>query len=343
MAKDIKKIILEQLLKRKEIRVADMVKITKFSRAYVNRFFQELKNEGKISLIGKANKSRYVLASNARKIKKDILAINRILKNKGLSEDIILDEIKKESGIFNNLPQNASNIMDYAFTKMLNNAIDHSRSKEITVSMSRENGLISFEVIDFGVGIFNNIMSERKLNNKMEAIQDLLKGKQTTNPREHSGEGIFFTSKSADIFWIQSSRKKLIFDNIARDVFIKDAPETKGTKITFELSEKTKKELNDTFKEFSGEAFEFNKTKVRVDLFKMDNSYISRSQARRILAGLEKFKEIVLDFKGVDTVGQGFADEVFRVWQSNHQKKVIKYQNANENVLFMIKRAQESE
>ena len=34
--------------------------------------------------------------------------------------------------------------------------------------------------------------------------------------------------------------------------------------------------------------------------------------------GLERFREVVLDFAGVDAIGQGFADEVFRVWARAH-------------------------
>jgi len=68
--------------------------------------------------------------------------------------------------------------------------------------------------------------------------------------------------------------------------------------------------------------------------------YISRSQARRILVGLEKFKTIMLDFKDVKVVGQGFSDEVFRIWKMRHPEINIISQNVNENVNFMIKRAQ---
>lgn len=339
MAKDIKETILEQLSKKKRIKVADIIKATGFSREYINRFFQELRKNGKITLIGRANKAHYVLASRAKRAKKDILSINRILKNKNLSEDRVLEDIKENSGIFSGLSMNMANIIDYAFTEMLNNAIEHSKSKDIIVSVWRDKNIINFGVIDYGVGIFNNIMTERKLSNEMEAIQDLLKGKQTTDPRIHSGEGIFFTSKTADRFSIRGSGKKLIFDNIVNDIFIKDIASIKGTKVNFEISMNSKKELNKIFREYSGKAFKFSKTKVKVDLFKIDNSYISRSQARRILAGLEKFEEIILDFKNVETIGQGFADEVFRVWQKNHPDKKIEYQNANENVLFMIKRA----
>ncbi len=38
-------------------------------------------------------------------------------------------------------------------------------------------------------------------------------------------------------------------------------------------------------------------------------------------------------------IGQGFADEVFRVWKKAHPKVEIKAENTNDDVKFMIKRA----
>ena len=93
------------------------------------------------------------------------------------------------------------------------------------------------------------------------------------------------------------------------------------------------------FKEYTDESFKFAKSKVTVRLFEPGGSYVSRSQARRILAGLEKFKTIIMDFKDVETVGQGFADEVFRVWKQRYPDIKVVPKNTNENVLFMIKRA----
>lgn len=338
---DIQQIILKKLKKNKKIKVAEVVKATGFSRAYINRFFQKLKNEGKIALVGKANNAQYVIADKKKilKAKKFILKAQRILKNRNLEEDLILDEIKQETGIFLSLPKNISNILDYAFSEMLNNAIVHSNSKKIGIKMERAGNNISFEVRDWGVGIFNNIMKKKRLKNEFEAIQDLLKGKQTTAPKEHTGEGIFFTSKAGEMLVIQSSAKKIIFNNILDDIFVKDVKKTAGTKVNFLISIKSKTRLGDIFKKYSEGAFTFNTTQTKVFLYKLDSDFISRSQARRILTGLEKFKKIILDFKDVDTVGQAFADEVFRVWKKRQPNIRIEYKNANNNIIFMIKRA----
>ncbi len=323
------------------MRASDIVLKTGLSRAYINRFFKELQDEGKVILVGKANQACYLFAHQAGVLaaKRRILNVHRILKNKNLLEDAVLDEIKRSSGIFFKLPQNIARVLDYSFTEILNNAIEHSRSKTIEIFMKREHADIRFDVIDRGVGIFNNIMQKKKLKNELEAIQDLTKGKQTTVPKEHTGEGIFFTSKVADVLTFQSSIKKLIFHNILGDIFIRDIKKVKGTKVTFVIRLNSKNNLTKVFKEYSNKSFEFSRTKVVIKLYKIDTEYISRSQARRVLSGLEKFKEIILDFKSVDTVGQAFTDEVFRVWRTHYPSIRIKYENANKNILFMIKRA----
>jgi len=338
---DIELFILKRIKEKGKIKAADIVKVTGFSRAYINRFFQKLKEEGKIILVGRANKAFYIPADKkiASQAKRSVLSAKKILKNKDLYEDSVLNAIKQDTGIFMSLSKNVSDILDYAFSEMLNNAIEHSKSSKIEIQIKRDNQCVFFSVRDWGVGIFKNIMKKKRLRNELEAIQDLLKGKQTTAPKEHSGEGIFFTSKIADLLTIQSSVKKLIFDNILDDVFIRDIKKTKGTKVSFMISTKSKTNLNRVFNQYSEGAFTFDKTITKISLYKLDSAFISRSQARRVLSGLDKFKKIILDFKGVESVGQAFADEVFRVWQNRHANIEIKYIYANENISFMINRA----
>lgn len=341
MNKDIAASILNLLRSQKEVRAADIIKKTGFSRAYINRFFQALRDEGRIVLIGKANRARYVLADNdaVRTSKASILSITKIIRNRNISEDTVLGGIKRNTGIFDGISPNVSGIAGYAFSEMLNNAIEHSGSRFIKIEMKRDKDCITFGVADNGVGIFNNIRKKKNLASNMEAIQDLLKGKQTTSPEAHSGEGIFFTSRAADILTIRSSEKKLVFNNPLADVFIKDIRKTAGTKVNFSVNVKTKKRLDDIFRKYTDSSFEFSKTGVIVRLYRIGPECISRSQARRIVSGLEKFKTIILDFKGMDTIGQAFSDEIFRVWRSSHPSIEVISKNANDNVEFMIKRA----
>ena len=70
----------------------------------------------------------------------------------------------------------------------------------------------------------------------------------------------------------------------------------------------------------------------------MGGVHVSRSQARRILTNLYKFRSIIFDFDKVPMVGQAFADEIFRVFHNKYPDIKLKAINMNEAVQFMIGR-----
>ena len=219
---------------------------------------------------------------------------------------------------------------------MLNNAIDHSSSEKCFVEASLDQYHLSFVIRDHGIGLFQSIYKKFNLADENAAIGELIKGKTTTWREKHTGEGIFFTSKSADRIGFRSHRIEVIFDNLKKDIFIYERRWIKGTEVNFKISKRSRRKLDVIFAEFAPEEFDyqFDKTKVQVKLFHSD--YVSRSEARRLLHGLEKFKEIILDFSGVKSIGQGFADEVFRVFQNGHPDIVLKKINVSPTLVPII-------
>ena len=263
----------------------------------------------------------------------------------GLEEHSLWANLLSEVKSLNNLSENLNSLLFYVFTEILNNAIEHSKSKRVAISITNQNSLLTISIEDYGIGVFRNVMEQRKLHNEYEAMQDLLKGKTTTNPHSHSGEGIFFSSKAANLFILESYGYTLRVDNSIPDVFFSDvATKKRGTKVTFTFSINTKLHLNQVFSDFVTDIGEvgFDKTNIKIKLFTQGSIYISRSQARRILSGLDKFKTVILDFDRVTTVGQAFADEIFRVFKSNHPDVIIQPINTIEPVQFMIDRVAKS-
>ena len=227
---------------------------------------------------------------------------------------------------------------------MLNNAIEHSTSIRIGIEVSIQKKMLSFIVNDSGIGVFRNIMQKRNLKSELEAIQDLMKGKTTTMPKSHSGEGIFFTSKAGDLFILDSFGYQLIVNNEIPDVFVKKTKKIKrGTQVMFEIYTSSERHLNELFKQYTNltkdSDYGFDKTKIQVKLYTIGSVHISRSQARRVLSGLEKFKIIVFDFDKVPVAGQAFADEIFRVFHNKHPHITLDAVNMNEGVKFMVERA----
>lgn len=80
-------------------------------------------------------------------------------------------------------------------------------------------------------------------------------------------------------------------------------------------------------------------TRTVLALFGLGRDFVSRSEARRLLSGLDAFREVVVDFRDVPGIGQGFADEVFRVWANHHSDVTLIPVNMAETVRFFVERA----
>ncbi|MBI2473655.1 DUF4325 domain-containing protein [Candidatus Uhrbacteria bacterium] len=341
-----KEFIVKKAQEKGVIRTSDFSDVFQLSRQYILQLISQLVQEGKLVKIGSTRSARYVdpnyLAQHPSLLS---TRYHKTLSAKGLEEHKVLDEIEREFYPFRNLPENIKSIFVYAFSEMLNNAIEHSKSEKINVIVSIDHNQLSFTVDDFGIGVYRNIMSERHLHSEIEAIQDLLKGKTTTAPKLHSGEGIFFTSKAGDQFILDSYGYQLIVDNTIPDLFV-TTPKGRmksGTKVIFMINLKEKKHLNDLFRKYSDtmsdEGYGFDKTEIRVRLYTLGGVHISRSQARRVLSGLEKFKIVIMDYSDVPMIGQAFADEIYRVFNNKHPNIRIENEHMNEAVHFMIERS----
>jgi hypothetical protein len=337
---DVTEIILKVASENKKFKTADVVKTleNKVSRQHVSFLIKNLVNEGRLVKGGSTANSVYALPRNANLVRNIIK--KRVLR-RNLKEHEVLDDINRQSIFMRNLKENVRSIFDYSFSEMLNNAIEHSQSEHIELEVAKEKEVLRFTVNDFGIGVFKNVMKQRKLNSELEAIQDLLKGKTTTQPHAHSGEGIFFTSKAADIFILESYGYSLRVDNEIEDVFIEQVkPSKRGTKVSYFINADSRKHLQNIFSRYETDHSnpDFDKTEVQVKLYIFGTIYISRSQARRVLTGLERFKSIIFDFDKVPTIGQAFADEIFRVFHQKYPEIKLTAINMNEAVKYMVDR-----
>jgi uncharacterized protein (DUF1330 family) len=168
----------------------------------------------------------------------------------------------------------------------------------------------------------------------------------TTQPQAHTGQGIFFTSKMADLFTLEANGLRWVVDNRREDVAISEAPARPGTTVTFELPLATATDPAAIFARYShGDDFAFDTSRVVVRLFEHGSEFVSRSEAKRIAAGLERFRHVIVDFRGVEAVGQGFADELFRVWATAHPEVALEPMNMQPAVERVVRpsRARDAE
>jgi anti-sigma regulatory factor (Ser/Thr protein kinase) len=302
-----------------------------FSRQTAHKYLIKEVENGSIIKTGRTRWTSYFLASGKH------IEFTEEIKT-GLEEDKIWSKYVKPMIL--SFPENIYRICAYGFTEIFNNAIDHSEGTRIFTDIEISNNTLTIQIMDNGMGIFKKIQKALNLSSIKESILHLSKGKFTTDPSNHTGEGIFFTSRMFDSFSILSSDTYYTFKN--EDWFLspeKNEDFGQGTLIKMVISLNSKKMPKEVFDQYTDQEIGFGKTIVAVALSADPNDpHVSRSQAKRLLIGLEKFKTIVLDFKGVISAWQAFVDEIFRVFQNEHPNIIIRYVNANDEVESMIKR-----
>jgi len=318
------------------------------SRQAINKHLKTLIESGEVTKYGRTRGAVYRLTGKPERVglPARIQPLQRFRKRYvilGLEEHTAFKEAELLLNLKKSLRDNVFRIINYAFSEILNNAIEHSQSEECTAEVSLNPYDCQFSIRDYGIGIFYSLFRKFGLSDEISAVRELIKGKRTTMPERHTGEGVFFTSKSGDSVIFRSHKVALTFDNLKKDVFVSDKKSIKGTQVCFTISKHSRRELDDIFADYASEEFErrFDKTRVSVRLFQRE--CISRSEARRVLSGLDKFKEIILDFKDVRTMGQGFADEIFRVFKRMNPEIVIRTENMSGSLQMMINHVVDNE
>lgn len=314
--------------------MSDLQAALGMTRPGVHRHLRPMLDAGQLSVEGRGPATRY----HARAAAPDVLYEAR-WPLAGLDEDRVWSAASVALSAKAPPSAPAAALLRYAFTEMVNNAIDHSGATDVLTRLGvSPTGRVFFEVIDRGIGALENVRRRFGLADPVEALQQLSKGKLSTQPERHSGEGLFFTSKAADHFELMANGLRWVVDKARADQAMGEAPQEPGTRVRFELRPDTQDRLEDLFARYTHD-FEFDTTRAVIKLFAFGTSFVSRSEAKRLTLGLERFRHVILDFQGVTLVGQGFADEIFRVWSRAHPDIDLNAENMIPPVAFMIERA----
>ncbi|PHS24983.1 MAG: ArsR family transcriptional regulator [Methylophaga sp.] len=332
--------IRSQILKNLRFHPKDIVKhissIFNITPQAVYRHIKYLENEKRLVSTGQRKGKQYFLGD----IREHIISFEI---TEGFAEDIIWRD--HFAYLLDGEPDNIVEICHYGFTEMLNNAIDHSESEGVHIGLRRDEENILIAIADDGEGIFRRIKRLCNLEDENQALFELSKGKLTTDPENHTGEGIFFTSRSFDKFAILSKGLHFAHDDNEEYDFLEEVDDNfgeLGTQVQMLLRRNSKRKLQSVFDGFTAgpEDFQFNKTIIPVKLAQYGNEkLVSRSQAKRLLTRIDKFEHVIFDFEGVEGVGQAFADEIFRVYANKNPNITLIPKKMVENVQKMVKRA----
>ncbi len=306
------------------------------SRQAVNSHMQRLVTQNTIVAEGNTRNRVYKLHPE--------IVTSESFKLVGLEEDLLWREfVLPRLGA---LPDNVIDIWNYGFTEMLNNAIDHSQGQNAVVSVEKNPAFTQISITDDGEGIFRRIQRLMGLHDERHAVLELAKGKLTTDPENHTGEGIFFSSRMFDEYAILSGGVYFSHEFSKPEDWIMERENPRsGTTVFMQLTNNSSRTAKSVFDKYaSGNDYGFDKTVVPVTLAQYGNEFlVSRSQAKRLLARVDRFKIVIFDFSGIDQIGQAFADEVFRVFKNKHPEMQLYFSKATPSVEDMIIRALRSD
>ena len=330
---DIREFILESVYRGKDEGLSRKIAVQSgISRQAAQKHLRKLIKEGLLRMTGTTKAARYSLVPLVDEVR-------AIPLSSGLEEDVIWRTTVRP--LLGDLHSNVLAICNHGFTEMFNNVLDHSEGTRASVRIKVTAYHVEMSVEDNGVGIFHKIQRDFGLEDERHAILELSKGKLTSDPKRHSGEGIFFTSRMFDRFSIFSGKQVFVYSQEDSDWLLENIGDHTGTAVVMEIGKSNSRTVKEVFDRYSSVDHPgFYRTQVPVFLVQYgDENLVSRSQAKRVLTRVERFTEVILDFRGVSQIGQAFADEIFRVFRQEHPEVNLVAINTTEEIDWMIQRA----
>jgi anti-sigma regulatory factor (Ser/Thr protein kinase) len=319
--------------RRGEVQNRDVVAALRVSPATAHRLLLALVTSGVLQRRGAGRAAAYRLRG-----------VRRRFRRASLDEHRVWEGVAAEIARVRPLDPDAARSLAYAASEVLNNAVDHSGGRTVEVSVAFERGgATAVAIRDDGIGVFRRLCRDFGFATPNDAIVQLEKGKLTTDPERHSGEGLFFSSKAVTRFRLESQGTAWIVDNEVGDSAVGPSETRKGTTVRLEVVPARVPRLEDVFAAYTdADTLQFARTRATLKLAGFGKTLVSRSEAKRLVARLGEFKHVTLDFSGVEVVGQGFCDEVFRVFARAHPEVALEPVGMNDTVAFMVGRARSS-
>ncbi len=303
----IRQYILEKIDQSAENLVKHVSESLDLNDSTVHRYLQEMQRNGLIRRVKRGeyqlvkNRWEHILRRSSGELDSDLYAFTAYLKPH-----------------LQSFEANVQAIWGYVISEMVNNIIDHSEAEQAIMTIEQDALHTTVMLQDNGIGIFRKICDHFHFVSADDAILELLKGKLTTDAKHHSGEGIFFSSRMMDRFFIISEGAVFSCNTFDEDRMFKLPPGSgRGTMIWMSLANNSKKTPQSIFDQYADISGGFTRTAIPLHQV-FDSPPVSRSQAKRLEYRLEEFEEITLDFAGLEWMGQGFAHQLFVVFAGEH-------------------------
>lgn len=238
------------------------------------------------------------------------------------------------------LPANVARMAQHAFTELVNNAIDHSGGNRVVVSMRQTATQLQLLVSDDGRGLFDVVGEHFAIPEPTLAMMELAKGQLSSQPDRHTGRGLYFTARLAEVIDLHANAFAFQQRQWQPDQWrsVRSACRA-GTSVYVAISLDTERTLDEVMRRASidGRGLGFERTVVPVRLVAGTDAVLeSRALARRVASRLAAFRRVDIDFDGVADLGHAFADELFRVFAGTQPGLQIEAVNMAPSVAALV-------
>ena len=176
------------------------------------------------------------------------------------------------------LPDGVARLARHAFTELLNNAIDHSGGTTVTVSMRQTPSHVQLLVSDDGCGLFEHIGQAFAIDEPKLAMLELSKGKLSSQPDWHTGRGLYFTARIADVLDVHANAAAFQHRAWQANRWQPVRPATQqGTSVFVAFALDTRRSLDEVMRAHSldGQGYGFERTVVPLQLLD-DSTRVAR-------------------------------------------------------------------
>ena len=257
----------------------------------------------------------------------------------GIEEDRVWASACEKMHELRALAPNARDIAEHALIELVTNAQAHAGSAAARLRVELDSASLRISVEDDGIGAFESLRRALGLGTAHDALVALCRGRASRDTARFRGESLFLLRELADFFEIEANGLCLACDGRRGDEAVRTVPARSGSRVSVEIALDTERRERDVLSRVTID-HAFARTRASVRLVSSGVRFPSRAEAKRLLHGLERFSEVVIDFAGVECVGVAFADEVFRVWPAEHPGTRLVPANMQDGVEITVLHAQ---
>jgi hypothetical protein len=273
------------------------------TRQSAHAHLRALETEGFLEAAGRTRSRRYAPRQLEQR------RLNLPLAMKPDPEEVWRDLLAPRLGP---LPAASAEVLRYCVLGLMENAIRHSGGQGLLLAFARQGGHLDLLLRDDGCGLFRKVHEDLGLEDPDQAPLELAKG--------GAGPSLLLAARAAGAFALTANGLRLERRPAREGWALSAAPARPGTALELSLPLVGGRALAAVRAEHRAPGGEdFSRTRVPVELLPGATGGLAGSaQAVRLMARLERYREVWLDWRGVPVLDAEAAAYIHREWPAAH-------------------------